>query len=104
MTDDELKQIEERATRATAGKWTWEDEPIMSTYRCRVATVYSGRDGGMHGMNLFGRIEPDWNGTANLDFICHARADVPALIAEIRRLREIEEANGIPEEMRITYD
>ena len=78
MSDLDLDAIEARANAATGGEWTWEDDP---------ATVYAGRGDYMHGLNLFGRLELDWNGPANMEFVCHARADVPALIAEVRRLR-----------------
>jgi hypothetical protein len=89
MTDDELKVIEERAKRAT---WWHESE-------CGVQIVYDGEDEHheepiyvalkgatigdtfvtlAHGYDNDG---DDWN------FIAHARADVPALLAEVRRLR-----------------
>jgi hypothetical protein len=59
VTDDELDVIGARANAATPGPWTW----------------------------------PDWDdcseqeADANNEFIAHAREDVPALVAEVRRLR-----------------
>lgn len=75
----ELKQLEKKAT---PGPWSWEEEEGGR------ATVYSCRMDGMHGMNLFGRLEPDWNGNTNLGFLCEMRNAAPALLA---RLEELEE-------------
>jgi hypothetical protein len=73
---------------ATPGPWAWEDDP---------ATLYSGRDGWSHGLNLLGRMQPDMNGNANLDFIAAARDALPhwiarALAAEAR----VAELEGRP--------
>lgn len=68
---------------ATPGPWTWEDGP---------ATVYSGRTDGYHGLNLLGRLDPDWNGYNNLDFIAMARAALPHWIERAEKAeRECQE-------------
>lgn len=36
---------------------------------------------------LCGRLEPDANGKNNLDFVCHSRTDIPALV-EIAKVAE----------------
>lgn len=76
MTDDELNAIEQRANAATPGPWVDTDprhirhaEPNIYAGDYEVADVY------------------DNNGCDDSSFIAHARQDIPALIAEIRRLR-----------------
>lgn len=77
MTDAELKAIEERATHEnlSPGPWTVE-----------WANVTSG--------DVVGPVDPgpNWGGRAqysrwDAEFIAHARSDVPALLAEVRRLQ-----------------
>jgi hypothetical protein len=72
LTDQQLDDIDARAQAATAGPWT-------------VSEDYSdvlGPDGD--------HLASYWNPTSetrNGEFIAHARQDVPALLAEIRRLK-----------------
>lgn len=77
MLTPQEQEWRDLAEKATPGPWTWEDGP---------ATLYSGR-GPFH--DLLGRLEPDWNGQNNLDFIAAARSAVPALLAEVERLRAL---------------
>lgn len=82
MTDDELKAIEARANAATPGPWEVEQKEC---------TVLRAPNGPPSDQSLMGdeqyypwtpdRIE-DWQ------FIAATRTDVPALVAEVRRLRE----------------
>jgi hypothetical protein len=67
MTDDELTAIEARANAATPGPW-----------KDNRAAGISG-DGG----------EPVIGLPCNVDFVINARTDIPALVAEVRRLRGI---------------
>lgn len=91
MTMDEAKlsEIEARASSATPGPWLMEHDvwhPVIRQSQfdgfgpivCREANGDSGL-----------RWHP------NADFISHAREDVPALVAEVRRLREALEAAAI---------
>lgn len=71
MTDEELKAIEERANAATPGPWRGFDTGVLSGPRWVV-----GNEESRQFYNL-----------ADGRFIAHAREDVPALIAEVRRLR-----------------
>ena len=95
LSNERRAAIAARCDRATGGEWTWEDGP---------ATVYAGRGVNMHGLNLFGRLDPDWNGPANLDFVCAARADVPDLLAALDtaedRIAELEDALADCERLR----
>lgn len=78
MTDEELDAIEARANAATPGPWTWETD-----YEEEGGYFLDGSDGEDVG---WARSEPD------IVFITAARVDVPALVAEVRRLRAVERA------------
>lgn len=79
LTNERLAELERLERGRTQGEWSWEDGP---------ATLYAGRGEG-HGLNLLGRMEPDSNGKANLDFVCAFANDARALLAELRRLTEM---------------
>lgn len=89
MTEDELKAIEARAEAATPGPWETGEEV---SYPGRCAGIWPQGDTwnivttdcGVYGPELVDAV-----------FIAHARTDVPALIAEVRRLRA-ENANRKP--------
>lgn len=75
MKDEELKAIEERAKAATEGSWSAEER-----FEWRGEMVWS-----IEGpVWLF----EDSVGQGDAEFIAHARSDVPALAAEVRRLRK----------------
>lgn len=80
MNEQELQAIEERANAATPGPWvadfaiTW--NVVVGTLK-KVITRTSGINN---------------NTRADAEFIAAARADVPALIAEVRSLRAAEQA------------
>jgi len=76
MTDEELNEIEARARAATPGPWIYKnksrevvnDSPGFLVARVHCPSLKFIRDG---------------------NFIAHVRDDVPALVREVRRLREI---------------
>lgn len=72
MTDIELKAIEDRAAKATPGVWTWaQDSRPAHWFRKLLVTKAAW-----------------WaKSAADAEFIAHARTDVPALVAEVRRLQ-----------------
>jgi hypothetical protein len=78
VTDAELKVIEDRANAANPPPWT----------------PYKDRSGGLCGIDpVFSPDHGHWSGPfigemVDGEFVAHAREDVPALIAEVRRLRE----------------
>ena len=81
MTEQELQQMEERANAATSGPW-WTDKRAIWVIGQMYYNAYVTTD------------EADIAGLgaedichADAKFIAHARADVPALIAEVRSLR-----------------
>jgi hypothetical protein len=76
MTSEQLAQIKERASKATAGPWCkffGEGIGIESEVKSGVA----GEVVSQGGVTKY----PD------AEFIAHAREDVPALITEVERLR-----------------
>lgn len=80
MTDNELEEIEARCNAATSAPW-------QSFIEGRDHTAGSdfirtgGLDDSCPDIELIGATQADQ------DFIAHARQDIPALIAEVRRLR-----------------
>jgi hypothetical protein len=79
VTDEELRAIKERCEKATPGPWEWSDGTC------------DDEDGERHGY----RCGPMWVDVCDqlavpvvdAEFIAHAREDVPALLAEVERLR-----------------
>ncbi len=80
MTEEQLAEIEARVEAATSGPWELKHGDIGSSLRDPwgedLIEIYSDGYCGMA-----------FNHTATGTFIAHAREDVPALLAEARRLR-----------------
>ena len=77
MTQERLDAIQAREAKATAGPWA-----IDGPAQCGpgdTLTVYPVEDGG-----ALAYVQPSWE---DAEFIAHARQDVPALLAEVERLR-----------------
>jgi hypothetical protein len=114
MTEEELKLIEDRAAAAIPGPWAWRIslkgktvhleaqisglEFVMgfNRYGMSSAKPMVQKDGIMVGADELTQIIPrrehhaDWCRAIShpdADFIAHARQDVPALVAEVRRLK-----------------
>ncbi len=84
MTNDELRAIEARANAATAGPWKF-IEPIPE-----VAGIVGFVQNGPEPWQTLGdNGEPGKMSHGDAMFIAHARTDVPALVEEVRRLREL---------------
>ena len=70
MNEKELAEIEERAAKATEGRWifqkAWATSDILDNT----------------GADIAGNVE-----RRNAAFIAHARQDIPALLAEVERLK-----------------
>jgi hypothetical protein len=103
MTPEELDAIEARAKAATAGPWVvWSDEgPVWLPNRkalpreclggwtmsvCHHEGSFESSDHRCVATAIM-RSEDDVQGGADAAFIAAARADVPALVAEMRRLQ-----------------
>jgi hypothetical protein len=87
MTEEELREIEERARNATKGPWEWHrrdssgrleglPQELRRGFTVVLEPVYK---------EVYGDPWIDgWSG--DLDFVAHSREDVPKLVAEVRRL------------------
>lgn len=84
MTDDELNEIEARVNAATPGPWT--GRSFDESQRLILSEPYDGGKRSLIAIVGVGRLIPD--GEANAAFIAQARADMPALIAELRAIRK----------------
>lgn len=77
ITDKRLTEIRARTEAATDGPWA-----VDGPAQCGpgdTLTVYPAEDGG-----ALAYVQPSWD---DAEFIAHAREDIPALLAEIDRLR-----------------
>ncbi len=92
MTEDELNDIEARANAATPGVWIsgkYPGEKHMVRQETWVGCVDPTHDDCAIAQAVaLVRLGHD-DAIVNAAFIAHARADIPALIAEIRRLRAL---------------
>ena len=82
MSDERLEQIHARAAAATPGPWeAWDtgDPPAEDEAQAWIVTP-----GSLHLATLYAG-DP----SANATFAAHAREDIPALLAEVERLRSI---------------
>lgn len=92
MTEDQLRAIEARADAATPGPWYAIPNPDWGGAGWRIA-----RDPNEPWAN-FGQLA--YVAPQNGPFIAKAREDIPALVAEVRRLRgQVEALAGLVEEV-----
>lgn len=79
MTEQELKEIEARANAATPGPWDYEIGYNGSNLYIGCELVASTRPSAVY-----------WEAPkSDIKFIAYARKDIPRLIDEVRRLRDI---------------
>jgi hypothetical protein len=94
MTDQELLEIEQRANGATVGPW---EEGVGAASGEIREIVLGGPTSNQFVVAImpyggFGHPgQGDERTRGDLTFIAHARTDVPALVAEVRRLRGLLE-------------
>lgn len=81
MTEDELKAIEERANAATKGTW------ILGSWGDNVFSVAGGNWTEICRIKRDDKAIEESQDGRDAAFIAHAHEDVPALVAEVRRLR-----------------
>lgn len=100
LSDERIAEIRQRAEKATKGPWTVGNDEVIGlgieqtsrgsfTYEAQLARVLDlfDREDENVGRRHLGSQEAD------AQFIAHAREDVPALLAEVERLRA--ELNGM---------
>ena len=84
MTEEQLRQIEERANKATASPWgvrkrNSEDMGFVQAPRYQPSDPYD--------IEVLGDDDTLYPTKAHdIEFIAHARHDIPSLIADVRRL------------------
>lgn len=91
MTAADIAQAKKLLANATGGTWSWEDDSRLGD---SIRTVYAGRDPGMHGLNLFGRMYAA--NDADLDFMTASRSLLPEAIAHIETLEAALKLNRAP--------
>lgn len=98
MSELDVDAIRARAEAATSGPWTVGEQKFDRGNRWRLPVLYrwaSDEDEGPHTDQLCvveypesGFQYPHAEGLADAEFIARARKDIPALIAEVERLRK----------------
>ena len=91
MTNDELEAVRARAEAATAGPWRVRTNRHPTTEGYRWGWVSPNTDQNISLPGISGMQWQEGIGQANAAFIAHARADIPALLDEVERLREQHE-------------
>lgn len=92
LSEERLREIEERLGRATPGPWACKDR--LGGGGCFVFSEET-----FHVVALEEDEDPTVSvplGRADAAFIAGAREDVPLLLAEVRRLRALRAAGGSP--------
>jgi hypothetical protein len=110
MTELELTAIEARANAATAGPWAWvgrKDSPLdvsegSASGLVSLANLKAYEEDGLPPVAVFKEVistdadaDDSWMNYSNsndITFIAHSRLNIPALIAEVRRLWAAEAA------------
>lgn len=75
MTEEQLQAISARVNKATPGKWG-------------AVPIYGEDEFYVYGDNMNEGVASEVYEKEDAEFIAHAREDVPALLAEVERLRE----------------
>ena len=99
LTNAELDRIDQRAMLAAAGPWEPRLETRWGTGGASCIDLSPGQDDDNELYLTYSpddRVSPDTQLDADLDFIAHARTDVPRLVAEIRRLRALHPDSDRP--------
>lgn len=87
MDEAKLKEIEDRAAKATEGPWVYFGEPQDNVFWGQIRSV--AEDGSFAHITDTPELDERDN---DMEFIAHAREDIPALCKAIRELRAEMEA------------
>ncbi len=96
MTPDELAAIEARANAATPGPWTEHADGSLPPDPRKIRYVRAPNGAAIASFLRTQGLDPH-EALMNGVFIAAARTDVPALVAEVRRLRDQLEAMPKPQ-------
>lgn len=91
LSDKDLSDIEARAKSAQTGPWVARKATDLEGWPCAFTTGEDD-DGNRWVVETDGVPASQTNGATAEDdarFVAHARQDVPALVAEVRRLRAL---------------
>ena len=86
LTEERLKQIEERAAKATPGPWRFERDFTEEVGSWEIRTCVEELDDPFLPVACAGHCEDD---TSDAAFIAAARTDVPDLVAEVQKLHSV---------------
>lgn len=92
MTDEELGAIEARAGAATPGPWGYYGDTHPAWAAGHAGSYVYSRSAPVKVCQLADPWQHNPNKAIDAAFIASARADVPALVAEVRRLHAVREA------------
>ena len=84
----DLEAIKARAAAATEGPWEWDDPTIGQHWSSPEPWATVVDDEVNCGGYCYGGSSSPIKSDADGQFIAHAREDIPALVAEVERLRE----------------
>ena len=87
----DLEAIKARAAAATEGPWEWDDPTIGQHWSSPEPWATVVDDEVNCGGYCYGGSSSPIKSDADGQFIAHAREDIPALVAEVERLREERE-------------
>lgn len=110
MTEERLREIDERAKRATPGQWAYDSyNTVLVDAEKIIASILDHPADGNWGDPSTRPLEVNqergkWYAESanNAEFIAHSRADIPDLIAEVRELRA--KIAGQEREWRVVYE
>ncbi len=88
MTDDELNEIEARVDAASDGPWYADKHSVFVKLEDDESLSEYDRERHREMNDEEAIYEDQHSSPHNAEFITHAREDVPALVAEVRRLRQ----------------
>ena len=83
----DLEAIKARAAAATEGPWEWDDPGIGQHWSCPKPWMEVVNADVACGPYCYGGSVRPIESAADGQFIAHAREDIPALVAEVERLR-----------------
>lgn len=112
MPDIDLDAIEARANAASDGPWivvhepAWEADDVQHPDVIRVgAPLFVGDDEPVTICLVSTDYEDDpVDVLGDAEFIAHARTDIPALVAEVRRLRERAEVHAVTVQQAVAVE
>lgn len=97
VPEEELKAIRERAEKATEGPWFWRQAyELYDGFHWALHSPESEANNRVIGLKTVAfdhfSTEAEWQADPDVQFIAHARTDIPTLLAELTRVTEERDA------------